>query len=276
VSESAPFSGQVAIVTGGALGIGGGISRRLAASAAHVVLVDINAEAAHATRDEIVAAGGTCTVVVGDIRDRETVAAVTETALGVADSRIDILVNNVGDFRPAARTFLHSTEEQWQTLYELNLLHVLRMCHAVLPVMVSRGRGAIVNNATVEAFRGIPYAAVYAAFNAGVVTFTRSLAVDVAQHGIRVNAIAPDLADTPQTPAELMLRGRDPSLIRTWIPAGRFGQPDDYAAVVQFLASDDARFVTGQTIPVDGGTLAAAGWYARADGKGWTNMPNEA
>ena len=67
-----------------------------------------------------------------------------------------------------------------------------------------------------------------------------------------------------------------PSLIRTWIPVGRFGQPDDYAAVVQFLASDDARFVTGQTIPVDGGTLAAAGWYARADGKGWTNMPNEA
>jgi NAD(P)-dependent dehydrogenase (short-subunit alcohol dehydrogenase family) len=73
-----------------------------------------------------------------------------------------------------------------------------------------------------------------------------------------------------------MLRGRDPDLIRTWIPAGRFGRPDDYAAVVEFLASDDARFITGQTIPVDGGTLAASGWYARADGKGWTNMPNEA
>jgi 2-hydroxycyclohexanecarboxyl-CoA dehydrogenase len=276
VTASAPFTGQVAVVTGGALGIGGGISRRLAAAGAHVVIADINAAAADATRDEIVSAGGRCTVVVGDVRDRETVPAVTETALGLADSRIDILVNNVGDFRPAAKTFLHSTEEQWQTLYELNLLHVLRMCHAVLPSMVNRGRGAIVNNATVEAFRGIPYAAVYAAFNAGVVAFTRSLAVDVAQSGIRVNAIAPDLADTPQTPAELMLRGRDSSLIRTWIPAGRFGQPDDYAAVVHFLVSDDARFVTGQTIPVDGGTLAAAGWYARADGKGWTNMPNEA
>ena len=106
--------------------------------------------------------------------------------------------------------------------------------------------------------------------------FTRSLAVDVAQHGIRVNAIAPDLADTSQTPAELMLRGRDPDLIRTWIPVGRFGRPDDYAAVVEFLASDDARFVTGHTVPVDGGTLAASGWYARADRKGWTNMPNEA
>jgi 2-hydroxycyclohexanecarboxyl-CoA dehydrogenase len=270
------FSGRVAIVTGGALGIGGGICRRLAVAGAHVVLADINSDAASATHDQIIAAGGHATIVVGDIRDRDTVAAVTETALAVDDSRIDILVNNVGDFRPAARDFLHSTEEQWQALYELNLLHVLRMCHAVLPTMVSRGRGAIVNNATVEAFRGIPYAAPYAAFNAGVAAFTRSLAVDVAQYGIRVNAIAPDLADTPQTPAALMLRGRDPDLIRTWIPVGRFGRPDDYAAVVEFLASDDARFVTGQTVPVDGGTLAASGWYARADRKGWTNMPNEA
>jgi 2-hydroxycyclohexanecarboxyl-CoA dehydrogenase len=84
------------------------------------------------------------------------------------------------------------------------------------------------------------------------------------------------IADTAQTPAELMLRGREPDLIRTWIPVGRFGRPDDYAGVVEFLASDDARFITGQTIPVDGGTLAASGWYARADRKGWTNMPNEA
>jgi NAD(P)-dependent dehydrogenase (short-subunit alcohol dehydrogenase family) len=270
------FSGQVAVVTGGGQGIGGGISRRLAAAGAHVVLNDIDPDAASATHDEIVANGGRCTAVVGDIRDRDVVDAVTETALAVDDLRVDILVNNVGDFRPAARDFLHSTEEQWQTLYELNLLHVLRMCHKVLPAMVTRGAGAIVNIATVEAFRGIPYAAPYAAFNAGVVAFTRSLAVDVAQHGIRVNAIAPDLADTPQTPAEKMLRGRDPDLIRTWIPVGRFGAPDDYAPVVEFLASDDARFITGQTIPVDGGTLAASGWYARADRKGWTNMPNEA
>ena len=270
------FSGQVAVVTGGALGIGGGISRRLAAAGAHVILADVNPKAAAAAHDEIVASGGHATTVVGDIRDRDVVAAVTETALAVDGSRVDILVNNVGDFRPAAKTFLHSTEEQWQTLYELNLLHVMRMCHAVLPAMVSRGRGAIINVATVEAFRGIPYAAPYAAFNAGVVAFTRSLAVDVAAHGVRVNAIAPDLADTPQTPAHLMLRGRDPALIKTWIPAGRFGQPDDYAAVVEFLASEDARFVTGKTIPVDGGTLAASGWYARADGKGWTNLPNEA
>ena len=269
--NTARLSGRVAVVTGGAMGIGGGISRRLAAVGAHVVLADIDADAAETARRDIASAGGHCTTVIGDIRDPEVVSLVAHTAPDA-----DILVNNVGDFRPAARTFVHSTEDQWQQLYELNLLHVLRTCHAILPAMIERGRGAIVNNATVEAFRGIPYAAVYAAFKAGVVAFTRSLAVDVAQHGIRVNAIAPDLADTPQTPAELMVRGRDPDLIRTWVPVGRFGRPDDYAAVVEFLASEDARFITGQTIPVDGGTLAASGWYARADRKGWTNMPNEA
>jgi len=274
--DTGRLTGQVAVVTGGALGIGGGISRRLAAAGAHVVLADINADAAEKARRDIAQAGGQCTTVIGDIREPEVVSLVTHTALEVTENRVDILVNNVGDFPPAARTFLHSTEDQWQQLYELNLLHVLRMCHAILPAMIEAGKGAIVNNATVEAFRGIPYATVYAAFNAGVVAFTRSLAVDVAQHGIRVNAIAPDLADTPQTPAALMLRGRDPDLIRTWIPVGRFGRPDDYAAVVEFLAFEDARFITGHTIPVDGGTLAASGWYTRADRKGWTNMPNEA
>ena len=127
---------------------------------------------------------------------------------------------------------------------------------------------------TVEAYRGIPGHAVYSAFNAGVSAFTKSLAVELGPRGVRVNAIAPDLADTDQTPAAAMLRGRDPELVGTWVPLGRFGQPDDYAAVVEFLTSDAARFVTGQTIPVDGGTLSASGWYRRADGKGWTNLPD--
>lgn len=267
---------RIALVTGGALGIGGGISTRLAAAGARVVLIDIDAAAARKTAAAIRDAGGQVHPVVADVTTPEGVAECVVAAKAVSEGRIDILVNNVGDFRPASKTFLHSTEEQWQALYEINLLHVLRMSHAVLPTMVEQGAGAIINNSTVEAFRGIPGHAAYSAFNAGVSAFTKSLAVEVAPHGVRVNAIAPDLADTPQTPAAAMLRGRDPALIRTWIPVGRFGRPDDYAAVVEFLASDDARFVTGHTIPVDGGTLAASGWYARVDRKGWSNMPNEA
>jgi NAD(P)-dependent dehydrogenase (short-subunit alcohol dehydrogenase family) len=141
--------------------------------------------------------------------------------------------------------------------------------------MVERGSGSIVNVSTVEASRGIPANAVYSAYNAAVEAFTRSLAVELGGDGVRVNAIAPDLADTLQTPADSMLRGRDPALLRSWVPLGRFGHPDEYADVVLFLASDLSRFVTGTVIPVDGGTLAASGWYRRADGRGWTNLPDQ-
>ncbi|MEV6233187.1 SDR family NAD(P)-dependent oxidoreductase [Saccharopolyspora shandongensis] len=265
---------RICVVTGGALGIGGAISRRFARAGDLVVLNDVDGDAARAAQLEIEAAGGRCAVVVGDITDDDVVAETAGAALSAGDGRVDVLVNNVGDFRPTSWTFARSTPEQWRRLYELNLHHVFTMTHALLPAMIEQRRGAIVNNSTVEAFRGIPGKAAYSAFNAGVSAFTKSLAVEVGQHGVRVNAIAPDLADTPQTPADAMLRGRDPELIRTWVPLGRFGAADDYAAAVQFLASDAACYITGHTLPVDGGTLAASGWYGRADGKGWTNFPN--
>jgi 2-hydroxycyclohexanecarboxyl-CoA dehydrogenase len=262
---------RVSIVTGGARGIGGATSRRLAARGDHVVLNDVDAGAADVARSAIEAAGGSCTVVPGDITEQDVVDETVATALAVTGT-VDVLVNNVGDFRPASRDFAHSTPEQWQRLYELNLRHVLTTTYAVLPHLVEGS--SVVNVSTVEAFRGIPGHAVYSAFNAGVSAFTKSLAVELGPRGVRVNAIAPDLADTDQTPAEAMLRGRDPSLVPTWVPLGRFGHPDDYAGVVEFLASDAARFVTGHTIPVDGGTLSASGWYRRTDGKGWTNLPD--
>ena len=123
--------------------------------------------------------------------------------------------------------------------------------------------------------RGAPGNSVYSAFNAGVIAFTKSLAVELGRTGVRVNAIAPDMADTLQTPAESMLRGRDPELVRHWIPLGRFGQPDEYGDVVLFLASEQSRFVTGQIIAVDGGTQAASGWYLRRNGSRFTNLPDQ-
>ena len=113
--------------------------------------------------------------------------------------RVDVLVNNVGDFRPNG-WFLDTDEEHWDGQYAITLEHVFRCTKAFLPIMVEQGRGAIVNNSTVEAFRGIPRNTVYSAFNAGVVAFTRSLAVEFGKHGVRVNAIAPDMANTLQTP----------------------------------------------------------------------------
>ncbi|MFK3677828.1 SDR family NAD(P)-dependent oxidoreductase [Microbacterium sp. NPDC090218] len=266
---------RTVVVTGGALGIGGGISRRFAADGDRVILVDIDADAAAATAADIEEHGGRCTVLVGDITRDDTVGRLA-TLVESTHGHADVLVNNVGDFRPAKSFFAKSPPEQWRRLHELNLWHVFAVTHALLPGMISAGSGSIVNVSTVEAFRGIPGNAVYSAYNAGVSAFTKSLAVELGPSGIRVNAIAPDLADTAQTPAELMLAGRDPALLRSWLPAGRFGQPEDFAGVVAFLASRDAAFITGHTIPVDGGTLAASGWYGKASGRGWTNMPDQA
>ncbi len=269
------LTGKIAIVTGGAAGIGGGISRRLAANGATVVINDIDEALLAATVEEITASAGTAIAAPGDIRSLDTIASVTAAAaaIGGDGDRIDILVNNVGDYRPAGR-FLTTSDEQWDQLYAINFQHVLRMSRAVGPTMVAQGSGSIVNVSTVEAFRGIPNNAVYSAFNAAVNTFTKSLAVELGPRGVRVNAIAPDLANTLQTPAEMMLRGRDPEMIRHWMPLGRWGQPDDYGDVVVFLASEMARMVTGHIIPVDGGTTAASGWYLKRDGKGWTNLPD--
>lgn len=273
-SDEEAASCRSVVVTGGALGIGGAVSRRFGRNGDHVVLVDIDADAAADAARDIEASGGTCTTVVGDITDDSTVAALDIAIDRDVAGRVDVLVNNVGDFRPAKAVFHKSDRVQWQRLHELNLWHVFTVSHMVIPRMIERGSGCIINVSTVEAFRGIPGHAVYSAYNAGVSAFTKSLAVELGPSGIRVNAIAPDLADTEQTPAALMLAGRDPNLIRTWLPLGRFGDPDDFAGVVAFLASEDSRFVTGHTIPVDGGTLAASGWYSRITRRGWTNMPD--
>lgn len=268
------LAGKIAVVTGGGAGIGGGTARVLAAEEALVVINDVDEALGAENVARIRAAGGRAELVVGDIRDAATVDALRARALEVGEGRVDVLVNNVGDFRHGAGLFVRSTEEGWLDQYRITLEHVLRCTQAFLPTMQAQRSGAIVNNSTVEAIRGIPYNAVYSAMNAGVIAFTKSLAIEVGRDGIRVNCIAPDMADTLQTPAEAMLRGRDPELIKSWIPLGRFGDPDEYGRVVLFLASDLASYVTGHVVPVDGGTMAASGWYGRYKKKGFTNLPD--
>ena len=268
------LQGKTAVITGGGGGMGGGISRLFAAAGARVVVNDIDADLLATTQRDIERGNGSVVTVAGDITDAQTVNRLRDAAVTAGDGRVDILVNNVGDYRPGHGMFMRVDEDAWRAQYAITLEHVFRCMYAFIPIMQDQGSGSIVNNATVEALRGIPYNAIYSAFNAGVVAFTKSMAVELGRDGIRVNCIAPDMADTLQTPADAMLRGRDPELIKSWIPLGRFGQPDDYAKVVLFLASDMASYVTGHCVPVDGGTIAASGWYGRYKKKGWTNLPD--
>lgn len=245
--------------------------RRFAEEGAKVLFVEIDAERAEASASAV--GSDRVRSLVADVREPAIAEAARDAALELGGS-IDVLVNNVGDYRPAG-LFAETTEDDWRALYEVNLGHVLRFTRAVLPGMLERGSGAMVNVATVEAFRGIPANAVYSGFKAGVVAFTRSLAVEVGGHGVRVNAVAPDVTETPQTPYDRWVPEEDRHRVPTWVPVGRFGRPEDVADVILFLASDQARFVTGQTLATDGGTLAASGWYKRLAGERWTNRPRD-
>ncbi len=267
------LDGRIAVVTGGAGGIGAGVTRRLASEGATVVVNDIDEDLLAAMVAEVESTGGHIVPVLGDIREPETVARLSDVAGGVDDDRVDVLVNNVGGFRPTG-AFFKAGEENWQAMYAINLEHVFRCTKAIAPKMIALGRGSIVNVSTVEAIRGMPGMPVYSAFNAGVIAFTKSMAVDLGRYGVRVNVIAPDLADTIATPAEAQLNGRDPSMTGHWSPLGHFGHPDEYGNVVLFLASDLSSFMTGAVLPVDGGTLAAAGWYLRMDNKRFTQSPD--
>ena len=266
------LAGKVAIVTGGGAGIGRGICERFAQEGAAVLIAEIDDARAKETQLEITGNGGRAVSVVADVRD-EGVAEALVTAARDAFDRVDVLVNNVGHFGGARKAFHEQIDEEWDDLYRVNLGHVLACSRAVLPVLLAQGDGgSIVNVSTIEAFRAIPTRAVYSAFKSAITGLTRSLAVEYARDRIRVNAIAPDVTETPQVPYSRWVTPVDEHLIPTWVPLGRFGAPGDVAGAALFLASELSGFVTGTTVHVDGGTLASSGWFPTEEG-GWTNRP---
>jgi 2-hydroxycyclohexanecarboxyl-CoA dehydrogenase len=261
------LNGRVAVVTGGGGGIGRAISERFAAEGASVVVAEIDAARAVETEQVITDAGGEVTVVVGDVTNARFVAE-----LAAAAGAVDVLVNNVGHYLTRGNDFLDNGPEEWDALHAVNLRHVLLCTRAFVDGMVERRRGSIVNVSSVEAFRAIPNRPVYSAYKAAVTGFTRSLAVDLGNSGVRVNAIAPDLTESLQVRYSEWVPPEQADRIPAWVPVGRFGTADDLAGVALFLASDLSAFVTGTTIHADGGSLAAGGWFRRPDGS-WTNRP---
>lgn len=273
MSDQPLLAGRVAVVTGGGAGIGGAISRVLASHGATVAVAEIDPERAASTVGEIESAGGQATAHPVDVREPEQTRALADAVL-TAHGAVDVLVNNVGDYLKAV-PFLRSDPEHWDALYRVNLHHVFLVTHAFLPAMVERRSGSIINVSSVEGLRGFPADPIYGAFKAAVVHFTKCLALELGRRGVRVNGIAPDLTQTPQVDYRASVAPEQEGMWESWAPVGRLGLPEDQADAVLFLASDLSRFVTGHTLPTDGGTLAGGGWFWSPSRRRWVNRPND-
>jgi meso-butanediol dehydrogenase / (S,S)-butanediol dehydrogenase / diacetyl reductase len=265
---------RVAVVTGAGGGIGAATARLFAEHGAEVAVVDIDVELAQRTADLIMTSGGSAMPLVTDVRDADQVAALARSVLD-RYGRIDVLVNNVGHWLRHPGDFVDTDPQLWDELYRINLHHVFLVTHAFLPAMIAQHSGSIVNVSSLEGLRGYPEDPVYAAFKSAVIHFTRSLAVQVGRDGVRVNAIGPDVTESLQVPYSQWLSDEEQKQWPQWVPAGRMGLPEDQARVILFLASELSAFVTAHTIPTDGGTGAAGGWFrsSRRPDREWTNRP---
>ena len=249
---AADFSGKTAIVTGSGTGIGAAIARRLAAAGANVTLADKDEPSAQAVCAEIIAAGGRAAACKVDI----CVPAQVQAMIGFARGRFgpaQIMINNAG--LGSQQRFLETPLKTLRTMLEVNVIGTFLCAQAAARDMIGLGGGRIVNFSSHSGLLGSSGRTAYAAAKGGVIAMTRVMAVELAPHGITVNAVAPGPIDVPRSRAQHNAERRD-----AWhraVPLGRYGEPEEVAAAAVFLASDDASYINGQTISVDGGFTAA-------------------
>ncbi|WP_040795741.1 MULTISPECIES: SDR family NAD(P)-dependent oxidoreductase [Nocardia] len=252
------MSNRVALVTGGAQGIGEGISRKLAAVGFRVAVADLNLEAAQQTAKEIEAAGGAAVAISVDVTDTASVRAAVEqvtTELGP----IEVVVNNAGwdDFMK----FLDTDEAFWDKILEINFKGALRVNHSVVPGMIERGFGRVINIGSDAGRVGSSLEAVYSGAKGGIIAFTKTLAREVATKGVTVNTVCPGPTDTPALRKFADNSGQDADKViggmTRSVPMKRLALPADIAAAVAFFASDEAGYITGQTLSVSGGLTMA-------------------
>jgi 2-hydroxycyclohexanecarboxyl-CoA dehydrogenase len=248
------------IVTGAAAGIGRACAQRFARAGYAVLVSDVNGEGAESASEQINREGGVSMPVVADVSKKSDCAALAETAQ-MNWGRIDILVANAGI--QESGSLLESTEEDWERILGINLKGIAYSCEAVLPTMIRQGHGAIVVNSSINAVRGSAGMAIYDMSKAGVLALMRNLAVEYGRQGIRVNAVCPGttisdfhinrLAEEGKTVDDIRAMFTDHGLL------GRAAEPPEIANAVFFLASDDASFITGQALMVDGGVSVTTG-----------------
>jgi len=246
------LTNRVAVVTGGGSGIGRGIARGFAAFGAKVAIWERNADTAAAAAAEIGGLG-----IHTDVRESAEVDLALERTVAELGP-VSILVNNAGGVFNSP--LLETSENGWDALYRANLKHVILCTQRVARVMVEHGTGgSIISVTSIEGVRAAPGYAAYAAAKAGVINYTKTAALELVPHGIRVNALAPDITMTEGL-AAVAPEGAEERFGFT-VPMGRAGHVDEMAGAAIFLASELSSYITGQTIHVDGGTQAASGWY---------------
>ncbi|MGE8059331.1 SDR family NAD(P)-dependent oxidoreductase [Pseudomonas sp. NPDC089547] len=248
------FQNKVAIVTGGAGGIGAAIASRLASEGATVVVSDVNLEAAQAVAQAIEATGGKALAIAADIASGEACRGLVERVASDY-GRIDVLVNNAGINRRG--NLLALSEEDWHTSFAVNLDAMFHLCRAVLPGMIEAGGGAIVNTASQWGLYPAPGHIAYNVTKAAVASFTQNLARDYAPQKIRVNAVCPGEIHTPMLEAGVLRSGRTIADLDRMVPFGRIGKPEEVAALVAFLASDEAAFMCGSLVEITGAQAVA-------------------
>lgn len=244
------FAGKSVVVTGAGSGIGRASATRFAAEGGAVLVADIDLAGAEETVAGITAAGGRALALRVDVSEPDQVEAMIARAVAEFGS-LDVLHNNAY-WGPINTPIVDISLDDWRRTVDVTLGGVFLGCRVAIPVMIANGGGVIVNMASTAAVLGSPRYAAYAAAKGGVISLTRSIAYDYGREGIRINAVAPGLIETPATVPVLAAPGRREQLEALSL-VGRFGQPADIAAIVTFLASAEAEYITGQTYNVDGG-----------------------